>query len=99
MTSVNDPADGVGKTGRKLPDPKNLHRRTLHPEEHRRFFPEGFEIDIYPGIVVHLDHLPRTFGKIDFVPVEQMHPAQKRNEEQRCQKDDQQDSDSLIQLH
>src|ERR1700744_135755 len=64
----NDPAQRIWESGGELSHAKNLHGRTLHPEEHGRLFPEWFEIYIDPRIIVHFDHLPRGLGEIDLVP-------------------------------
>ena len=84
----DDPAKRVGETGGKFADPEYLHGCALHPEEHGRFFPEGFKVDVYPRIVMHLYHFPRGLGKIDLIPVEEVHAAQEGNEEQGAEQGD-----------
>src|SRR6185437_8046770 len=71
----------------------------LHPEEHRRFFPEWHVIDVDAGIIMQLQHFAGAFGEIDLIPVEEMHPAQERDEEQRRRRSDQQDKYRFVETH
>src|SRR6185437_6612084 len=95
----NHSADGIGKTGGELRDTENGHRQALHPEEHRRLFPEWFIVDINAGVIMELQHFAGGFGKIDLIPVEQVNMTQEWDEEQRGRYSNQQNKYRFIETH
>jgi hypothetical protein len=83
----NDSADGVGEAGGELVDSEQFHRKHLHPDEQRRFFPERLVVDLHVQVVFCHDHFPGDLGEVDLVPVEQGYMAQEREEEEGAAQD------------
>ena len=77
------PAEGVGQPGGELVHAEQLHGGHLHPEEERWLFPEGAEVHMHPRVVVQQEHLAGDLREVDLVPIEQVHGAQPRHEEQQ----------------
>ena len=69
-------------------DAEQMHRNRLHPDEQRGFLPEGLVVYLHAQVIVGNDHLAGTFGKVDLVPIEQVHLAEKRKEQQRSRNND-----------
>ena len=68
---------------------ENLHAQGLQPDEQRRFFPEGLEVNLDELVIAGDYHFAGRFCKVDFVPVKQVHRAEKRNKEQQAAEEQQ----------
>ncbi len=86
----------VGQARCEGTHPEELHAQRLHPDEERRFFPKGLKIYLHVGPLASEQHLAGSLGKVHLVPIEQLHPAQHRHEDQcRPQGNEQRDEVSV----
>jgi hypothetical protein len=71
-------ANGIGEASGKFIYTEKMHGCCLHPDEERRFFPEGLIIELYGTVISRHDHLPCTLSKIDLIPVKERTVTQER---------------------
>src|SRR6266849_4439757 len=76
----DDPNEGIREARREFSDAKDPHRQRLNPHKERRLLGERLESDLHPPIIARDEHLARSFGEIDFVPVKKMQSSQPGDE-------------------
>jgi len=76
----DDPNDGIREPRSEFPNTEHPHRQRLNPHEERRLLGERLESNLHTPIITRDEHLARSFGEIDFVPVKKMQPSQPGDE-------------------
>ena len=77
------PQSAFGSRAANSPTPKTAIETACSQIKKRRFFPKRLEIDLRAHPIACREHLAGAFGEVDFVPIEEVNAAQKRNEKQR----------------
>jgi hypothetical protein len=85
----------IGQPCSKFIHPKDTHTRALQPKKQRRLLPKWLEIYLRANVVAREQHFARDFGKINLVPIKQMHRPQKRQKQHHAKHGERRDDERI----